>query len=434
MDPADAIHRTSKHQSKLVISNIHSPQDLIGKVTVLSKDQNGCRFLQSLLDESQQSFVDVIYIEVFDNAAELMVDPFGNYLCQKLMEKCTDQQRVEFIKQVSYSLVNISLNIHGTRAVQKLIDCVDRPHQIEMVANALGANVVPLIKDLNGNHVIQRCLQKFGADNSQFIFDAVARHLVDVATHRHGCCVLQRCIDHANVHQRKLLVQEIAANALRLVQDPFGNYVVQYVLDLCPEAEQAIIIVKFIGSVAQLSTQKFSSNVIEKCLEIADKDVQLQFLIEIANDSSVPVLLNDPYGNYVMQRALAVADDQMFELLCDRIRPHIPSLRSTPYGKRIHNKLLKKFPILGQSSPSQGPEMHHHHHHHMRHMSPMHGNGYGQDTSPTYSPHFMPHHAQPPMVMVNPYSRMHHHHHVVAQHQPGYMNFAPDYGMPPQYE
>jgi hypothetical protein len=165
--------------------------------------------LQSLLDERQQEFVDVIYSEVFDNAADLMVDPFGNYLCQKLMEKCNDQQVcafkifalrllagvfvffvflgagwsiltqnpkketelaainptlphsphfekpilqtvragneelmvcvcvcfqqiVEFIAQVSDSLVSISLNIHGTRAVQKLIDCVDRPHQIQV--------------------------------------------------------------------------------------------------------------------------------------------------------------------------------------------------------------------------------------------------------------------------------------------------------------
>eukprot|EP00301_Raphidiophrys_heterophryoidea_P019312 c426_g1_i1.p1 GENE.c426_g1_i1~~c426_g1_i1.p1 ORF type:complete len:712 (+),score=112.32 c426_g1_i1:137-2272(+) len=342
---------------------IRTPSELIGKVTTLCKDQNGCRHLQSLLDEGSLEFTNVIFGEVLAQASTLMVDPFGNYLCQKLVEKCDDEQRVRFIGAVSSSLVHISLNIHGTRAVQKVIDCVEKPEQIEMVALALGTDVVPLVKDLNGNHVIQRCLQKFGPERCQFIFDAVACHLVDVATHRHGCCVLQRCIDHANDFQRKLLVTEIATNALRLVQDPFGNYVVQYVLDLFPPDEQAMIVVKFVGSVTHLSTQKFSSNVMEKCLELAEAPVRQQFLEEICRDHAIPILLNDPYGNYVIQRALGVADTQMFDKLCGKIRPHISSLRSTPNGKRIYSKLMKKFPMIGLSpasmpSPQSGMMVH----------------------------------------------------------------------------
>ena len=48
-----------------------------------------------------------------------------------------------------------------------------------------------LIKDLNGNHVVQRCLQRLGPEDSQFIYDAAGEHCVEVASHRHGCCVLQ---------------------------------------------------------------------------------------------------------------------------------------------------------------------------------------------------------------------------------------------------
>jgi hypothetical protein len=103
---------------------------------------------------------------------------------------------------------------------------------------------VVLIKDLNGNHVIQKCLNKLAPEDNQvcsspyyrmfrayscseiqFIYNAVAANCVEVATHRHGCCVLQRCIDHASDHQRIQLVNEITFNALTLVQDPYGNYV-----------------------------------------------------------------------------------------------------------------------------------------------------------------------------------------------------------------
>ena len=80
------------------------------------------------------------------------------------------------------------------------------------------AGVVSLIKDLNGNHVVQRCLQRLGPEDSQFIYEAAGQHCVEIATHRHGCCVLQRCIDFATPHQKKTLVEKIASHALVLSQ------------------------------------------------------------------------------------------------------------------------------------------------------------------------------------------------------------------------
>jgi hypothetical protein len=40
--------------------------------------------------------------------------------------------------------------------------------------------VVTLIEDLNGNHVIQKCLRKFEPKDNQFIYDAVAKHCIQV--------------------------------------------------------------------------------------------------------------------------------------------------------------------------------------------------------------------------------------------------------------
>jgi len=51
--------------------------------------------------------------------------------------------------------------------VQKLIETLKSPEQVKMVITALTEGVVELIKDLNGNHVVQRCLQKLIHDDSQ---------------------------------------------------------------------------------------------------------------------------------------------------------------------------------------------------------------------------------------------------------------------------
>lgn len=127
----------------------------------------------------------------------LYVDPFGNYLCQKLVERCNDTQRTAIVDIISPDLLQICLSMHGTRAIQRLIEYLSSSHQIKTVTNALRPKVVTLIKDLNGNHVIQKCLHRLSAEHNQFIYDIVSENCIEVATHRHGCCVLQRCIDHA---------------------------------------------------------------------------------------------------------------------------------------------------------------------------------------------------------------------------------------------
>ncbi len=185
-------------------------EDLVGEIPQLCKDQHGCRYLQKKLEEVVPEDLDMIFRETGGHFADLMtgqssasssdrrwvangvclVDPFGNYLCQKLLEYSTDEQRNVICESVAQDLVNISLNMHGTRAVQKMIDFLstrrqasvtpvnmispftgvlwtDCRAQIHSIILALSLHVVVLIKDLNGNHVIQKCLNKLAPEDNQ---------------------------------------------------------------------------------------------------------------------------------------------------------------------------------------------------------------------------------------------------------------------------
>lgn len=222
-----------------------------------------------------------------------------------------------------------------------MIECISTLEQINLVNIALSPSVVELIQDLNGNHVIQRCLNKLNARDNQFIYDAVTESCVEVATHRHGCCVLQRCIDHASESQKIQLINEITNHSLTLVQDPYGNYVTQYVLELTTGDSRDKLIKRFEGNIIRLSTQKFSSNVVEKCLQLADKKNRRAFLNEIINSKNLGSLLQDPYANYVIQTALSVAETNQYKLLVEKIKPFLPALRHTPHGRRILKQIQK---------------------------------------------------------------------------------------------
>ncbi|CEJ56650.1 hypothetical protein PMG11_02851 [Penicillium brasilianum] len=311
-----------------------------GDLYSLCKDQHGCRYLQRKLEDRDPEHVQLIFSETYMHVIELMTDPFGNYLCQKLLEYSNDEQRTALIDNAAPQLVKIALNQHGTRALQKMIEFISTPQQTQTVIDALKHHVVELVQDLNGNHVIQKCLNRLNAEEAEFIYEAVGAHCVVVGTHRHGCCVLQRCIDHASGSQKARLIAQITSNSFALVQDPFGNYVVQYILDLAESRFTNPLCKTFAGNIPSLSKQKFSSNVIEKCLRTADGFARHEMIDEILSGNELEKMLRDSFANYVVQTAMDFADAENRQRIVDAIRPILPSIRQTPHGRRIAGKIM----------------------------------------------------------------------------------------------
>lgn len=353
-----------------LVANLYaSPQrpplrELLGHVRRLSRDQVGCRLLQQALDEEGASAASMILKEGLSFWGEAMVDPFGNYLFQKILEKITAEERIVLVQNVSPRLVNASLNLHGTRSVQKVVElcAIDEKDNAaasngdqkqetasEILTRSLTPAAARLCIDSHGNHVIQRILLKLPYQYSHFVFDAVANSVGDVARHRHGCCVIQRCLDSPPSTARSNLVHRIVEKSLELMQDAYGNYVVQYVLDVCSDDDVHAVCESVVGKVNLLAIQKFSSNVMEKCLERCTDKVRELYLAQLSDSERIRELMMDPFGNYVIQRALAVSTHAQAVQLVEAMKPHLFSstgggIKNTAGGRRILAKISKRFP------------------------------------------------------------------------------------------
>ena len=112
-----------------------------------------------------------------------------------------------------------------------------------------------------------------------------------------------------------------------------------------------------------LSTDRFGSNVIEQSLKMSEKrgndgvlavnnrmetqealsikDGMILSLLELSSEKFVK-LLNDLYGNYVIQSSLDVANELDLKKLRELLMPLLPEIRNTPHGKRILSKLSEK--------------------------------------------------------------------------------------------
>lgn len=167
--------------------------------------------------------------------------------------------------------------------------------------------------------------------------DAVIFHCIELAKDRQGCCVLQTCLTHSDDEQKKKLMNEISSYSLLLSNDPYGNYVIQFILDLNDQRTTATVLNQLKGHYEHLSMQKFSSNVVEKCLKHVGENNCAQIIEELMISPRLRQILQDKYGNYVMQSALSAskAYGDLHVALVAAIKRHASALRNSPYGKKV---------------------------------------------------------------------------------------------------
>ncbi|CAG9573635.1 putative pumillio protein 3 [Leishmania major strain Friedlin] len=326
--------------SKYFQSGALTADSLRGRVYETAKDQHGCRYLQRWLDTNcDPEALQVMMNEIIPHVGELMTDQYANFLIQKLFDIMPDDVRYKVAIVAAPQICMISLTPHGTFSVQKMIETISTREEMEIISEALCKDVVRLVKDAHGNHVIQKVLQRFDFDDKEYIYRAVATDCVSIAKNKQGCCVLQRCLEHASPRQKAALVDQVLACCLQIVQDPFGNYVLQYVLEEHDSKINDTIALAFLPHLVQLSMNKFSSNVMEKVLRGASGPVQVMYMEEMCNPEIISHLIQDDYGNYVLQTALTINAPVQAAQLVNVIRPFMPLIRNAPYAKKMEGKM-----------------------------------------------------------------------------------------------
>eukprot|EP00830_Metopus_es_P013151 TRINITY_DN3143_c0_g1_i2.p1 TRINITY_DN3143_c0_g1~~TRINITY_DN3143_c0_g1_i2.p1 ORF type:complete len:522 (-),score=86.42 TRINITY_DN3143_c0_g1_i2:4-1512(-) len=344
-------------QPKLVNLNTTKAQDeiinsLLSEIAKSLNDQSSCRLLQKKLEEDSTGralLASKLFQKMIDKIGEYMKLPFGNYLCQKLFEIWKKEELQEILTQLGDDIVAICNNIHGTRSIQQLFEqSAKHPELHKEISKTLSGHIAEIIIDINGNHVVQLCLKILQSKESVFLYEEVTANCLLIATQKHGCCVLQKCLDIADPDNKGKLIEKIVQNCLELVQDQYGNYVVQYIIDLKRLAINSRIADKLKGSILHLSNKKYSSNVIEKLLENNEKEKKEQIIDEVLTVESYLSLLLDPYGNYVIQKALDFSTEKQRHFLLKKIKPDMKELKlqGGDFGKKIAAKLFKAYPML----------------------------------------------------------------------------------------
>ncbi|KAL8788984.1 MAG: hypothetical protein Q9213_001393 [Squamulea squamosa] len=316
-------------------------KDIYGHIVEFSGDQHGSRFIQQKLETANSDEKDQAFREILPNAMQLMTDVFGNYVIQKFFEHGNQSQKKTLANQMKNHVLALSLQMYGCRVVQKALEHILDDQQASLIAEIQkDKQVMRCVKDQNGNHVVQKAIERIPAQHIQFIVNAFTGQVCELSKHAYGCRVIQRMLEHCVEPTRSAILQELHGCASQLITDQYGNYVTQHVIEHGREEDRAAIIALVISGIIIYSKHKFASNVVETCIKFGNaehrkKIVSLLTAVNEKGDSNLQYLIRDQYCNYVIQTLISELKGSELDDFIETLKPQLAILKRFAYGKQV---------------------------------------------------------------------------------------------------
>lgn len=317
-------------------------------ISEIAIDQYGSRLIQQKLEVASDEEKQVAFKCVLQKMNHLTTDVFGNYVIQKFFEYGNAEQRRILAEQLVGQVLKLSMQMYGCRVVQKALDYVPIEQQVLLIGELKG-HVLKCVEDQHGNHVIQKCIERLPTDRIGFIVESFSGQAARMAKHCYGCRVIQRLIEYCASQQISALLEEVLRNCPELATDQYGNYVVQHVMEHSSRPGDRQMIMSIVRkNVLSLSCHKYASNVIEKalaCATVEERGALVNAIIGESPDSThgpppLHTMMRDRFGNYIVQRVIALAQGPYREALMWKLHEQMPALKkSNTYGKHIISAL-----------------------------------------------------------------------------------------------
>ena len=316
----------------------------------LGKDQGACRYIQKLLNDNPIETIKVLYYPICQNVLQLINDPFGNYLIQKIITYLNSEQLYEILKIITPNFFEICCNTHGTRVLQKMVEFSTAPSVKKYFFELLKPLITPLLKQLNGTFVVQKFAEVNSKEYSKEINQIIVENSPVLSTHRHGCCVIQKYLELKDPTMTPNLLDKLIDNCLLLIVDQFGNYVIQTILLMGDKKYGNRLAEKIAENVVYYAKHKYSSNVVEKCFDFCDGIYLQNLMSNVQKKDNLTELILDEHGNYVVQKVLSLSDLNVQRAMLRIIVPLFEKLKYYSYGERVINRLMNAYPMINEGN------------------------------------------------------------------------------------
>jgi pumilio RNA-binding family len=255
-----------------------------GHVVDFCMDQNGSRFIQQRLEMGDQLEQQIVAREVLPAIRRLRNDVFGNYVVQKLLDFGSQKVRANIRDTLEGEMLQLSLQMYGCRVVQKVLETLPED-DIARLLSEFHHNVLCCIHDQNGNHVIQKCIE---------VMSSRARKAVQQNDEALGQ-FLRDQID--------FIIDDVLANTTTLSCHPYGCRVLQRMLEHCNDEKKFLILDEIKSCHRKLLDDQYGNYVIQHVLQFG-REEDRDSIVQIVVESGLLGLSRQKFASNVVEKLL----------------------------------------------------------------------------------------------------------------------------------
>lgn len=195
-----------------------------------------------------------------------MID-LPDILKQKLMFNYFDAK--DFVGYFS----KLAKDQNGSRSLQIKLDS-STPDEINLIFKEIKPELTILMKDVFGNYVIQKLIEKGSSQIKSDIVNSIFGKIKDLAFDTYGCRVVQKAIEVSSAYQKAKIIDELKTCIPDCVNNQNANHVIQKCIEFLDRSQIQEILAFFNQNVYNMSLHPYGCRVIQRILEkCIDEDV-----------------------------------------------------------------------------------------------------------------------------------------------------------------
>ena len=280
-----------------------------GKIVSIIKNHKGSKIFQKYLKSTHSDeILHLIFTELHQSLGELIIDPYANYFCKKFFTYLNQNDRIEFLKSIEQSFIDLSSDNIGTYPIQSIIEHLNSKNEKDIIISGIKDGFIKLFFDAFGCHVLEKLLTCFEDEYVNFIYTYIFDNFLNLTNNSNGIYIIKKILTFT---QKKELHEKLKSivkkNAIFLIKQSYGNFVIQVIIEIWEDYKEITDLFK--GHFFPLSLEKYASNVIERCIE-KDKEILENYIKEIIEGNCISDVMKSNYGNYVVQKVIKLSEGE----------------------------------------------------------------------------------------------------------------------------
>ena len=253
---------------------------ILDNLTIFLKEQNKCRIVQEKLEEKKNdpNFIGKFFHNIESVLFEIINHQFGNYVIQKFFDIMINQKNKTLITSFFAKIQN---------------------------------ELFKISVNSYGTRVFQKALEKLDESNYE---------------------------NFETEELNTIIHNLIEKHLFPLCFDKNGNHVFQKIIRLFPKTKNDFIYNQLNQSVIEICKLKQGATILQTALKYANESQKSSLLHTILDDIST--LINDEYGNYIIQFILDLKEKEYNEIIFTYITKNTLSLSKKKFSSNVIDKSI----------------------------------------------------------------------------------------------